>query len=359
MKTGKTLSELAQEIERMEKSKKDYIAPTNMLEMVPRFQVGEARPVGLDLAIQGNGQDLITNVAHGQISDRLSIPKKYYDRMRHDAPELLANNVNHWLKANPEKRMIRTLDGQCRAFLSDKYKPMDNFSILSAALPVLLNDVKGLEVKSCELTEKRMYIQATTPRIAGEVKKGQMVCAGLVISNSEVGLGRVTIDRLIYYYSCSNGQISGQSFSKHHVGKRIDTGDEVSMDFYAEETMEADNNAFMLKVRDTVRAAFNDDFFQADLQRARDALERKSPANQVQQVIEDVSKKWQFSQGETDGILTRMIEGGDLNQFGLSAAITNLANTVDDYDRAIELERLGGRVIDLAPSEWSSIVKAA
>ena len=60
------------------------------------------------------------DVAHRQIAARLEIPAKYYDRMRTEAPQMLAKNVNHWLHAQPETRMIRTLDGNVRAFLSDR-----------------------------------------------------------------------------------------------------------------------------------------------------------------------------------------------------------------------------------------------
>ena len=40
-------------------------------------------------------------------------------------------------------------------------------------------------------------------------------------------------------------------------------------------------------------------------------------------------------------------------------AVQPLSQDVKDYDRATEFEALGGKWIDLAPSEWNAVVVAA
>ncbi len=115
MKSGKTLTELAQELERQSSTKKDFIASTEVLEMT---DTGE-------IVLEGDTPQefSVTEHAHTQIAARLDIPtKKYYSRMRSQAPELLAANVNEWFHQKPERRMVRTLDGQMRAFLRDRYR---------------------------------------------------------------------------------------------------------------------------------------------------------------------------------------------------------------------------------------------
>jgi len=94
MKTGRTLTELAMEIERQVKSKKDYLANTQALSMAEN----EGSHV-----LSVNGGLVVNDLCHEQIAARLNIPKKYYDTMRIEAPGLLTTNVNHWFKANPEK----------------------------------------------------------------------------------------------------------------------------------------------------------------------------------------------------------------------------------------------------------------
>ncbi len=112
MKTGKTLTQLAQELERQSTTKKDFLANTSALEMTP---VGE-----LALESDTTHEFPITDHAHTQIAARLDIPAKYYNRMRNEALPLLAANVNEWFHSKPERRMVRTLDGRMRAFLSDR-----------------------------------------------------------------------------------------------------------------------------------------------------------------------------------------------------------------------------------------------
>lgn len=235
MKTGKTLTELAMELERQSTAKKDFIASTAALEMT---NTGE-------LALESNttfDEFPITDHAHSQIAARLDIPAKYYNRMRSGAPALLAANVNDWFHSNPERRMIRTLNGQARAFLSDRYHRLDNFDLAEAVLPILAEMGEGIRIVSTELTDSRMYIKVINERLELEVKKGDVVQAGIAISNSEVGLGALKVEPLIYRLVCENGMIA-QDYSKkrYHVGRNAQEGE--AYELFRDETLKADDRA--------------------------------------------------------------------------------------------------------------------
>ena len=157
MKTGKTLTELAAALERQLQSKKDYVVDTRKLHMVEPG-IGD---VLLGMEHSGEYERLgLTDLAHRQIGETLGIPTRYYQKMREEAPDLLANNVNSWFGRTPKKRMVRTLDGNARAFLSDRYARIDNYDVAKAVLPVL-SDLPDIRFESCELTDSRMYISAT------------------------------------------------------------------------------------------------------------------------------------------------------------------------------------------------------
>ena len=65
---------------------------------------------------KGNRSALLWGeTAHQQIAARLNIPFRYYKKMQSESPDLLDQNVNRWLNQNPERRMIRVLDGKVRA----------------------------------------------------------------------------------------------------------------------------------------------------------------------------------------------------------------------------------------------------
>src|SRR5262245_26348866 len=197
MKAGRDLQSLAAEIERQAKTKKDFVARTDVMEVVPK----EGRELALRLG--DAGEYPISDIAHNQIAEHTKIPKVYYDKMRDDAPELLANNIETWFKKYPVPRLVRTLDGRDRAFLSDKFNTLDNTDFAEAMLPILLQ--RKLDIVSCEITERRLYIKAVDKAIFRDVPVGYKMgdgthkffetCApAIILSNSEVGFGRLVVE---------------------------------------------------------------------------------------------------------------------------------------------------------------------
>lgn len=359
MKQGKSLMELAAEVERRSNAKSDFIAPSQELEIVPAVRV-----VGMDqewtpteIKINGHGSFMVNEVAHGQIAEWAGIPKRYYDTMLAEAPELHAVNVNHWMKAKPARRMVRTLDGSARAFLSDRYRVIDNEEVLEAILPVI-GEIGDVKIESAEVTERRLYLKCLFPKVQTEVSRGDVVQAGFVLSNSEIGLGSVSIDQLIFRLVCTNGMIRPDNgLKKYHVGRQIGEGRDASQ-FFKSDTLIADDRAFLLKLRDVVRGAGEQTKFFAAVHALAQAREQKIEGDPVK-AIEVIQKKVGLQEGERVSVLRHLIEGGDLSRYGIANAITRTSQDVADYDRATELERIGGNVIDLDPREWRAVAMAA
>ena len=155
MKQGRTLQELAAEIERRSKNKKDYTVRANALRMTTQDTDLDPKhaQVGFWLGDERYG---VNNIAHAQIADYLKIPKAYYDRMLAEAPELLARNVNQWFEeiGADKLRMARTMDGNVRALLSNGYRRFENEQFAEAVLPVI-SDL-GLDIMSAEITDRRL-----------------------------------------------------------------------------------------------------------------------------------------------------------------------------------------------------------
>ena len=157
MKSGLTIVEMAQQIERQSKLKQDYLLDTRRLQV---------EPFGSQLYLHtfdDHDDPLvepleINQIAHRQIGTHLKIPAAYYDRMLSDYPELLAENVNSWFQREPTQRMVRTLDGTVRAFLSNRYRRIDNLDIAEIVLPVI-QQMEDAYFESCQITDSRMYIK--------------------------------------------------------------------------------------------------------------------------------------------------------------------------------------------------------
>lgn len=170
MKQGKTLLELGKELQRQRQNRQDFLANTRSFE-VESTSYGST----LHLSLDSNTYDFqIGELAHQQIASRLNIPFRYYQKMQSDAPDLLDQNINRWLNQNPERRMIRVLDGKVRAFLSDRYRRLDNLELCAAVLPVI-QEMQGSQIESCEVTPTHLYLKVVNRRIKAEVKVGDVV----------------------------------------------------------------------------------------------------------------------------------------------------------------------------------------
>jgi len=358
MKTGMNLTQLATEIERRANAKRDLLAPTQKIAL----REDTTMAVGAE-AFPING------LAHQQLSEYTGVPKAYYERMRTQNPALLAKNVNVWLHAEEsasDRRMVRTLDGNVRAFLSDRYRPLENEDLAEAVLPVLLD--MDLMITSSEITERRLYIKAIDRRIERDVPTGRKMGDGshvffdtvspaIIISNSEVGAGRLSIETGVFTRACTNLAMIGTGFRKQHVGGRADIlGDDVQA-LLSDNTKRLTDAAVWAQVRDVVKGAFEEAKFQAVCNKLSGATEDKITGDVVE-VVNKFSKRNGLNEGTGSSILRHLIESADLTRYGLHAAVTRASADVEDYDLATEMERLGGQVIELPKQAWKELVAA-
>lgn len=356
MKAGLTIEELAAEIMRQKDAKEDYIVNTGRLHMEPYGS--EIVMHVTDDADADRIEPLdIGGIAHRQIGTHLSIPYKYYDRMLTEYPALLAHNVNSWFERSPAQRMLRVLDGRARAFLSNRYLRMDHYEIASAVLPIL-GELPDARFESCQITDSRMYIKVVNPRLQDEVAPGDIVQAGVVISNSEVGLGSVNIQPLIFRLVCSNGMVVNDAATRrNHVGRVNDA--EENFLLYSAKTLAADDHAFLLKVQDTVRAAVDEAKFSRVIDMMRAAKDAHMNTADIPGVVKLASREFGITDSEQTGVLQHLIEGNDLSLYGLSNAVTRHSQDVESYDRATDLEGIGYTLLAMDPRQWTRINQIA
>lgn len=357
MKSGKSLQELAQQLDNIRKDSKDFIVPTVKMEMTSEgriaFQGQTVKPTGW---------------AHSQISTYADVPKAYYDRIKDQNPGLLAQNVNHGFAiqntvarkdGKPESRMLRTINGDLRAMLSSSFKRMDNYDLMNETLPLMRD--KGMYVDSCELTERRLYVKALTTQMKADIKPGDTVQYGLVVSNSDVGSGSLRVEPLIFRLVCSNGLILPSAIKRYHVGKN-----QGSDDFYellSDKTKELSEAAFWAQVRDVILASMQPAFFESQVNRLREAANAPIKNFDIPQVIELSMKAVGLGNEKTsDDMVAYLANGADgagLSKWGLMNAFTAAAQSDKvDYDESVELERAASKILELTPNQWRTISAA-
>lgn len=380
MKTGLNLVDLAQQLQEQVTSRKDLLAPQAVVKAVP---------VDRDVVLDGlNGDPVpLTNHAHGQVASHLGIPAAYYTRMRNEQPELLAANINTWLQAQPkEKRLIRVINGRGAGFLSPRYRPLDNYPLAAAVLPTLLE--RKVQVLSAQLTETSLYIKGILPELSDELPEGMVwgsghaditrvapglqlpteqiiqtrgrgrLVAAITISNSEVGAGTLRIEPSVFTTWCTNLAILKQAaMKKYHVGRAWEA--DANFEVFEDDTRKADDEAFFLKVRDVTKAAFSEERFAAAIAQIRAAGGREIVSSNLEKVVDVTVRQLALPVGTAPNILSFLTRGGDLSQWGLSSAITAVANDVESYELATQLEYAGGEVLALEGKGWDAIAKAA
>jgi hypothetical protein len=346
VKEGRPLQDIAAIIKRTEEARKDFRVPTDVLRFSDEGTIG--------FKVKRDHYDAApTRHCLRQICQRSNIPAAYADRMSDGHGKLMAQNINYWWKNQPERRMLRTLlngDHTARAFLAERYRPLENADLAAVILPKLAE--LNCTILSCEITETRLYIQAATPKIEAKLV-GDVVQAGACISNSEVGSGKIKLEPLLYYLRCLNGMVMPRVLERRHVGRRFDDELDDAAEYYTDATRQMDDRAFWMKVKDVCDGLFDPARFNAMVDKFEGATAQKfkDPVG----AVEEVASRFSFNEDEKAAVLNHLIEGGQANLFGLINAVTRTATDVESYDRSVDLQRVGGEILELPKSCWSKI----
>jgi Domain of unknown function (DUF932) len=347
MKSGLTLIQLAEELTAQQETKRDFHAPTASLSMLGNGN--------FHLETNNGSEEMpATDYAHAQMASRIQVPKPYYDRMRRESPALLSTNINHWLgQKQGETSLIRTLRGQMRAFLSNRYRIVDNHEILEMVIKELKEMGDGIRIASCDVTEQKMYLKVVNTNIEAAISVGDVVQAGFVLSNGELGNGSISVEPFIYRLVCTNGlTLKDKKIRKNHAGRTHE-----DMALFANDTIQAIYDVFKLKIRDLVRSAISITTFHeavADLQASKNDIITGHSAT----AVELTAKAIGLNSDESSSVLDHLTRAGDLSRFGMLNAVTRTAEDIESYDRATEVERLGSSVLYLPATTWREVATA-
>jgi hypothetical protein len=380
MKRGMSLENLLTTVIEQRESKRDFVANTKeAISMV----AADDMPNGVALVLLKEGASelerfSITENCHRQIAGRLSIPIKHYFRLLADYRELVLNEVNAIFKKEPQTRLLRTLDGKARAFLSDRYRTIDNDEVIEQVLPPIVQGDVPSQLLSSNVSENAMHIKVlfTGDDLAqdiGELSRPQnhiggqangetrdIIRPGAVISNSETGHGRLRIDGFFYRDYCLNGCVYGTeeifSYKRNHIGGRLE-GDE-SFRVFSDDTKRKQNELIIAEITDAMQALTN----RENVQKMGDKLRALKQGEQVSDAfaaVDQLAKEVDIRDGEKQDIISNLLSDGDFTRWGMLNAVTKVANTdAVDYERACELENIGSQIIDMQFQQWNRVALA-
>jgi hypothetical protein len=367
------LQVLVEKLESQKIRKRDLIVPSTAISMregrlslMNNHSDDELADLLKESGISSSGESHneifdLTDSCHAQISDKLGIPGRYYEKMRTEAVEMLDYNVSEWLGRKPSNYFLRTFtsnngsNGIARAFLSDRFKVIDHLDILITALDAIKSSDRNVIIESADLTEQRMYVRFIAPDIvksAPELLKnynvpngnnndgGFGVCTGFVLSNSETGHATFTIAPRLTVLACQNGMILHKDkIAEKHLGTKMDVG---TFD-WSESTRQKELELIQCQVQDAVSAYLSEDY----IGRVLDEMTMKGSKLLEHPVdaVNNISVSLGFSEERKSELLNYFMLGKDTTGFGAVQSLTYLAQNVQP-DLRYELETASVNILD-------------
>jgi hypothetical protein len=319
------LQEMIEELERQKPLKWDQKIDSSQVGMVldgnPKFQL--------------NGRENlfpITRPCHNQIAERLEIPVKYYSKMESEAPDLLAENVNTWLRKNSKEVFIRGLGNSVRAFLSDKYRVIDHLDTLYCSLNEL--QAYEVEVEDCYLSETEMNLKVKSNQLKDFVRhKEDLIIGGLLLVNSETGHRALRVEPRMFRVKCTNGMVIEEFLTRQiHLGNGNGEFDEM----------------VYLSIRRSIKELFGR--FGEIIQVLRETTEIK--VRNVLKVINNLVEHYRLSEEQKERILMAFGAEPEQDKYGIANAVTRAAQGEENWEKSLELERIGGKLVTLPSGEF-------
>lgn len=162
-----------------------------------------------------NGGELIQRFslsehATGQMCGKLGIPVAYYRRLPNELKAVVANHDLGRLRES--EYLLRGKDEWIRAFLSAEYVAYNNADIAETVQELLR--AAAVSVKSFVLEETHLFLKITSEDI---VDAGSGLKAGIMVGNSEVGMGSISLEPFLFRKACTNDLVVTQEKSFRHA----------------------------------------------------------------------------------------------------------------------------------------------
>jgi hypothetical protein len=369
-----TLGNLVTELDRQRASRIDFVADVRHLRVEMNGGVKLIPTTGQALEWMPDGPMMFLRSAYAQLAEKCSpsVPIKFFEKMLEDRPGRLAELINGLHADDPQKRFVRALDNKVRAWLSNSYRVIENHDIAYTCMDEARK--KNAQVLEASLSDKRMRIKFTTQAVwdkiditqrsgpqggwfAGAIGNRELIGKTILgaqireelpggpgtihpvvtVLNSETGHGGFHVRLGILMGVCFNVATLETIVSRVHLGDRLEEG------IFSRETISAESKAIMLKARDAVRAAFDQDKFAAIVAKAKasqtDKIEMPMAA------VDNVIAGGMVNEEQRDALLTYFLKDYDSTRFGLAQAVSRVAQDLDDPDDAGELENAAGKII--------------
>jgi hypothetical protein len=287
-----------------------------------------------------------------QSFEKASIPKAYAETLlREGQSDLLAENLNQRYArqtskaSDPKKYLIREIDGEVRGFLSNKFRRMDSRPIVKTFLES--TSPFGMVPLKAQALDTKYYLKMVVPTIF-EVRPNEPILYGLCLQNSDFGDGALVLQVMLLRLICVNGCMSDTALRKVHLGARLGSGDDDSVEF-SDETYDLDSRTMSSAVKDLVKSLVAPEVVKGKIDLVRAAFESTIDATAA---LAGLRSKSRITKAE-EKQLSELYRSADVEMLPPGNSSWRLSNTLSllaqqvDPGRGLELENLAGSLIGL------------
>jgi hypothetical protein len=284
-----------------------------------------------------------TDFALGQIAGRAGVPPAYLRELaaptasswQHElAVEILRR---HHDNAGDGRLLVRSVRGQVRGWLSDRYRRLDARPLVDA-LAAEANTLGAIPVDGTA-TETRVALKLILPTILEPIP-GEFLVYGAEWSTSDYGNGTHSFRTYAIRIRCLNGLTGEDLLKQVHLGSRLSEHIE-----FSERTHRLDTAASVSALRDIVRSTFTPNARDSLMTRIREAHERAMTKVQLTSATKTLPKLLQKSVVDAfdSPDIINLPEGN--TAWRASNAISWIARNTQDSELRLDLERTAGSLV--------------
>ena len=326
----------------------DRVIKTSALKFIPTGN-------GVEVLVGGESQETIHDHALGQFCGRGKFNLKYGRQLEAMAVEdkgkdsdwareLMAHNLNELYQRGPasgKRYLMRSVDTQVRGWLSDRYRRLDCRPLLQAFHSLAIQQAGAVPMRGYALATK-VAIRVVLPTVFEPIPNQPMLY-GLEWHNSDFGHGTHSLRAFIHQPFCTNECTRDDVLREGHKGGRL------SEDFaYSQKTYELDQMASESALKDTIKGLLAPAAVDSTMLLLKKAHDEKIEPKKIPLMLKQLRKSEieAVKEAFTSADIENLSPGQ--NRWRLSNAISFVATTTEDKYRALELERMSGKVAGLA-----------
>jgi len=334
-------------IEKQGQMLNDFLVPTNKL------MFGNPHESDHSLPRMGFADQAVTlhDNAISQLAGRFGINAKDLKNEYHGTGwqrQVFVDRLQAYADKSPKRNfLIRAVDDQAKAVLSDKYKRMNTAAIFLAFLQAAVS--AGAKLVDAGNGELRDFLEVIHPEVV-EVpteKNGTIYTVyGAQIRNSDFGIAPLDLRIYIMNVVCLNGMTSTKMINERHLGSKLESGNGVT---FTEETVNAETKSRALQVRDIMKSVYSPENIQAH----RTKIEKAADIELDFQHEVKALPKAGMLEGEISMLEKAFYESdpenglqGKNTLWKFAQGITHVANEVENVERKRDLQDVASKMME-------------